>query len=99
MFIWAGSVAKVISEEKAKEIALEWASSAIKAINTEKNAGCKDPKVSSKAVYDEDLLIYDVVVEFWCRSIIFSSKYMYRLSIGANGEVKDSKYINEGVDF
>ncbi len=95
MLTWQVFMAKVISEEEAKEIALGWARVVIETLNTEKHAGCKDPKILSKAVYDEDLRIYDVVVEFWCKSIIFSSKYMYRLSIGANGEVKDSKYIHE----
>jgi hypothetical protein len=68
-------------------------------MNIENHSNCKDAKVVSKATYDKDLRVYDLVVEFWCRSIIFSQKYRYRLIIGANGEVKDAKFIDEGVDI
>ncbi len=90
---------KINSEKEAEQLALEWAAEAVEKLNDEKHMNCKDPKVSSKAVYDEDLRIYDVVVELWCRSIIFNQKLMYRLSIGTNGKIQDVKQIDEGVDM
>ncbi len=92
-------MAGTITEEQAKQVALEWASAAIDKLNAETHSNCKDAKIVSRAAYDEDLRIYDVVVEFWCRSIVFSKRYVYRLSIGANGKVRDAKYIDEGVDI